>query len=544
MLCIFALRYQRKKNRSEVNYYYNPYFSPYDFFTPTSAARLSLDSKSPQESRTLLRILADHYNAMVSCHLIFSNTGNLFSLAFRNHSEYTNYNWYSCHPHVSQFYQWNMRVTVIPIIIIIIILLERFSYQRYMILFQRSLSDSKSPQDSRTLLSILADLKTAVVWMVSIRPQISNSSCRLSEPFQTCELQLESPSSLRFTSLFVLWLGLSTYYFFPFLWSSLCGPLEQQNSLRGKFFCQLSLGLVFWWGFGDLFVTQNARIFFVSFLRTDYGLHIHHLVVWLNFTFWLNSRWIIFPTQSCLDLCSFCASLLHLLIIWLTISSFLPHNQHLLFCCISSNSTLISLVLMALFSAAIRRDWVSLLRFPFRNYAQVFSCEISLVCHLKYPYSCFPSRFFFLVIIVLFIFMLSMQFLVAVISLSLLFLCSPRVLVLIHLQRIQCNCVLLLFLFLTHWVCLCHLLDVRPCAETSISLSLGPYEFLPGLFWYWSRVSYRRNSSDFYLFDEISAADFGLENLSRSSEAFFSFFFFFFISACLMVSASSIPKCL
>ena len=40
----------------------------------------------------------------------------------------------------------------------------------------RSLSDSKSPQVSRTLLSILADLNNVVVWMVSTRPIISESS--------------------------------------------------------------------------------------------------------------------------------------------------------------------------------------------------------------------------------------------------------------------------------------------------------------------------------------------------------------------------------
>ena len=38
-----------------------------------------------------------------------------------------------------------------------------------------SLSDSKSPQVSRTLLSILADFNNAVIWMVSTRPPISES---------------------------------------------------------------------------------------------------------------------------------------------------------------------------------------------------------------------------------------------------------------------------------------------------------------------------------------------------------------------------------
>ena len=41
--------------------------------------------------------------------------------------------------------------------------------------FHWSLRDSKSPQVSRTLLSILADLNNAVVWMVFTHPLISNS---------------------------------------------------------------------------------------------------------------------------------------------------------------------------------------------------------------------------------------------------------------------------------------------------------------------------------------------------------------------------------
>ena len=51
--------------------------------------------------------------------------------------------------------------------------------------FHWSLSDSKSPQISRTLLSILAVLKNAVVWMVSIRPPTSKSSSPFSNPLVT-----------------------------------------------------------------------------------------------------------------------------------------------------------------------------------------------------------------------------------------------------------------------------------------------------------------------------------------------------------------------
>ena len=60
-------------------------------------------------------------------------------------------------------------------------------------------------------------------------------------------------------------------------------------------------------------------------------------------------------------------------------------------------------------------------RFPCLSHIQVFLCEMSLVCHLKCPYSCFSSYFCFWVILVLLILMLSVLFLVAVISLSLWF---------------------------------------------------------------------------------------------------------------------------
>ena len=51
--------------------------------------------------------------------------------------------------------------------------------------FHWSLSDSKSPQVSMTLLSILAVLNNAVVWMVSTHPPTSKSSSPFSNPLLT-----------------------------------------------------------------------------------------------------------------------------------------------------------------------------------------------------------------------------------------------------------------------------------------------------------------------------------------------------------------------
>ena len=52
-----------------------------------------------------------------------------------------------------------------------------FSHHRYLMVFHSILSDSKSSQVSRTLLSILTDLNNAVVWMVFLRLLISKSAC-------------------------------------------------------------------------------------------------------------------------------------------------------------------------------------------------------------------------------------------------------------------------------------------------------------------------------------------------------------------------------
>ena len=57
---------------------------------------------------------------------------------------------------------------------------------RYQLIdFHWSLSDSKFPQVSRTLLSILAVLNNVVVWTVSTRPPTSKSSSSFSNPLVT-----------------------------------------------------------------------------------------------------------------------------------------------------------------------------------------------------------------------------------------------------------------------------------------------------------------------------------------------------------------------
>ena len=73
------------------------------------------------------------------------------------------------------------RFLIITIIICIILLLAKFHNGVY----SWNLSDSKSPQVSSTLLSILVNLNNAVVPMISIRSPISNSSNCLTKPLGT-----------------------------------------------------------------------------------------------------------------------------------------------------------------------------------------------------------------------------------------------------------------------------------------------------------------------------------------------------------------------
>ena len=145
---------------------------------------------------------------------------------------------------------------------------------------------------------------------------------------------------------------------------------------------------------------------------------MYHLFVWTNLNFLHISQWITLPTQSCLLLYSFWTDLLHSLIMWLIVSFQSPHNLHLVFCCVLSILALIWLVHVALFCVAIRRDSISLLKFPFLNHVHIFSCEMLLISRLKPPQSCFSSHFRFLVISFLEILMLSVLFLRAVISFS------------------------------------------------------------------------------------------------------------------------------
>ena len=73
-------------------------------------------------------------------------------------------------------------------------------------------------------------------------------------------------------------------------------------------------------------ISKSHRSLCMSFSRTGARFCIYHLLAWSNFNFLNVSQGITLPTQSCLALYSFCVNLLHLLIMWLMVSSLSPHS--------------------------------------------------------------------------------------------------------------------------------------------------------------------------------------------------------------------------
>ena len=220
--------------------------------------------------------------------------------------------------------------------------------------FHWSLSDSKSPQVSRTLLSILAVLNNAVIWMVSTHPPTSKSSSPFSNPLVTVP---NTPITIGiiFTCMFhSFFSSLARSRYLSFFSLSFCFILWSAGTAKSTILQVLFFLLIIiksgllagirW----SVCISKSHRSLCESFSRTGAGLCIYHLLVWSNWNFLHISQWITLPTQSCLALYSRCANLLHSLIIWLMVSSLSPHNLHLLFCCILSILVLIWFVLMAL----------------------------------------------------------------------------------------------------------------------------------------------------------------------------------------------------
>ena len=96
-----------------------------------------------------------------------------------------------------------------------------------------ALSDRKSPQVFRTLLSILADRNNAVVWMFLTHPHITKSSSPCINPLSVvpiASITIGITVTLQFNIFLIPWQNTFTYPAFCFLSNLLLCQLGQQNS--------------------------------------------------------------------------------------------------------------------------------------------------------------------------------------------------------------------------------------------------------------------------------------------------------------------------
>ena len=220
------------------------------------------DSKSPQVSRTRLRILAVLRNAViwiVSTRPPTSKSSRPFNnplvivpkapitigkiVTFIFHSFFNSLarsRYLSFFSHSFKFILWSVWTTKSTILQILFFFVDyykvyyyyyyyyycfnssrEFSHQPLVMVLPWSMRDSKSPRASRTLLSILAD-SNAVVWMISIRSPISkffkpHPFTRIWWPFQVYQLQLALLFLWCSTAFCVLRQGSTTCVTFRFL---------------------------------------------------------------------------------------------------------------------------------------------------------------------------------------------------------------------------------------------------------------------------------------------------------------------------------------
>ena len=185
------------------------------------------DSKSPQVSRTLLSIMAVLSNAVIwivstrpptsKSYWPFNNPLVIMPKTPITIGTIVTFMFFS-------FFNSLARSSIIS-------LLTSFSYERLLVDFHRSLNDRNSSRVSGTFLCIQASLCNVVFCMVSVILLISNSASLLFprpwELFLARQQLLISPSQLFQLS--------DKIQVFVFLFFSVCGAQEQQNSLDDTF---------------------------------------------------------------------------------------------------------------------------------------------------------------------------------------------------------------------------------------------------------------------------------------------------------------------
>ena len=169
--------------------------------------------------------------------------------------------------------------------------------------FHWRLSDSKSPQVSRTHLSILFVFNNVVVWVFSTRPPTSKSSRPFNNPLVTVKKAPITTGiivTFMFHSFFFQFSNkvevlVSLFTFFQF-YSVVSWDSKVDNFSGFSLLIIIRSGLLAEIRWSDC-MSKSHRILCVSFSWTDAGLCIYHLLAWSNINFLKISQWITIPTQ-------------------------------------------------------------------------------------------------------------------------------------------------------------------------------------------------------------------------------------------------------
>ena len=198
--------------------------------------------------------------------------------------------------------------------------------------------------------------------MFSTRPLISMSSSPCTYPLvivPRATLTISTTVTFLFHNFFQFPSWYLSFFSLSFTFTLLvCWDRQVHNSSGSLFLLPITrvgcLAEIRW----SVCILKSQKHLCLSFFR-DRFLVVYIFFIWPNFNFLHNSKWITLLTQSFLVLYSFCANLLHLLIMWHTISFLSTHNLHLLFCS-SYIFLLIIILLLGFFFTKALADGLSL----------------------------------------------------------------------------------------------------------------------------------------------------------------------------------------
>ena len=125
--------------------------------------------------------------------------------------------------------------------------------------FYRSLNYFKFPKVSRTLVSILTYFSNAIVWIVSILPLISSSSCHFFK-LKSYYLNPHNPQLFQFSGKVQIFVSLFAFFYFHSAFRQMASSFWLLLLLIDS---RYSLRISIWW---PVFISKPQRILYLILL--------------------------------------------------------------------------------------------------------------------------------------------------------------------------------------------------------------------------------------------------------------------------------------